>query len=140
MDNAARIQLVGGVKVGTSLPGDYSFYGNLFGRMTKEVRNTGNLTRYLAFDYLSDENDPITILGIEVDSIENIPDGMIALDLDNHSLTILNAMNGKKTIIWQEDVNWQWLSKAPSVCNRGVTGEFSVQVPSNDVVVNNYVH
>ncbi|MEA5114768.1 MAG: GrpB family protein [Geobacteraceae bacterium] len=130
MDNTARIRLVGGVKVGASPPGDYSFYGNLFMRMTKEVRNTGNLTRYLAFDYLTDENDPITFLGIEVDSIENIPDGMIALDLDNHSLTILNQMNGKISIVWQEDVNWQWLSKSPSICNRGVTGEFSVRVPS----------
>jgi len=130
MDDTTRILLVGGVKVGASPPGDYSFYGNLFMRMTKEVRNIGDLTRYIAFDYLTDENDPITFLGIEVDSIENIPDGMIALDLDNHSLTILEEMNGKNTIIWQEDVTWQWLSKLPSVCNRGITGEFSVRVPS----------
>jgi len=98
--------------------------------MTKEVRNTGSLTRYVAFDYLTDEKDPITFLGIEVDSIENIPDRMIAWDLDNDGLTVMEAKNGDNVIIWQEDVTWQWRDESPSACGRGVTGEFSVRVPS----------
>lgn len=124
------MQLIGGLRIGASPPGDYSFYANLFARMTKEVSNTGSLTRYVAFDYLSKEKNPITFLGIEVHGIENIPDGMIAWDLHGSSLTVLEARNGENAIIWQEDVVWQWRDDSPSACGRGVTGEFGVRVPS----------
>ena len=130
LGNPAKMQLVGGLRIGASAPGDYSFYSNLFARMAKEIRNTGSLTRYVAFNYLTDGNNPITFLGIEVDSIQNIPDGMIAWDLDNNSLTVMEAKNGENVIIWQEDVAWQWRDESFSACGRGITGEFSVRVPS----------
>lgn len=123
------MQLIGGLRTGICPGGDNSFYANLFARMTKEVSNTGSLTRYVAFDYLSNERDSITFLGIEVDGIENIPDGMIAWDLDGSSLTVLETKNGENSIIWQENVVWQWRDESPSSCGRGVTGEFGVRVP-----------
>ena len=128
-DDTTSMQLVGGLRLGAAPAGDYSFHSNLFARMTVEVGNTGSLTRYVAFDYLTDEPDPIAFLGIEVDSIGNIPDGMVAWDLDNHSLTVLEAKSRENAIIWRDDVTWQWRSEIPSACDRGVTGEFSVRVP-----------
>ena len=83
------MQIVGGLRLGIAAPGDYSFYGDLFARLPTEVKNTGALTRYVAFDYLTDGEDPITFLGIEVDSIESIPDGMIAWDLGLDDLTVV---------------------------------------------------
>jgi len=97
--------------------------------MTREVRNTGELTRYIAFDYLTKEETPITFLGIEVDAVENIPDGMVSWELDSNSLTVKESNNGEHVAIWQEDVTWQWRDDSPSPCDRGVTGEFAVKVP-----------
>ncbi len=97
--------------------------------MTRDVRNTGSLTRYVAFDYLTDEKDSITFLGIEVDGISNIPNGMVAWELDCSSLTMKEAKKGEHVTIWQEDVVWQWRDDSSSACDRGVTGEFTVKVP-----------
>jgi len=128
-NKAAKLHLVGGIRIGTSPPGDYSFYGNLFSRMTREVRNTGALTRYVAFDYLTKEETPITFLGIEVDTVQNIPDGMISWELDSDCLSVKEFNNGEHVTIWEEDVTWQWRDDSPSPCDRGVTGEFTVKVP-----------
>lgn len=83
------MKLIGGLKLGASAPGGYSFYGDLFSRLPKEVKHTGDLTRYVAFDYLAAANDSITFLGIEVDRIENIPDGMMAWEIDGDRLRVI---------------------------------------------------
>ncbi|MBI9049576.1 MAG: GrpB family protein [Anaerolineaceae bacterium] len=128
MGNSAKMQLIGGIQFG---PVDNeSFYNNLLVRLPKEVKNTGNITRYVAFEYLTDDENPITFLGIEVNSIENIPDGMMAWVLEDLNLTVLDAKNGKNIVIWQEAVTWLWRDESPSDCNRSVTGEFTVLVPS----------
>ncbi len=127
MDEHAKIQLVGGLRIGNAE--DESFYDNLLVRLPKEVKNTGSTTRFVAFDYLTDDENAITFLGIEVDNIENIPDGMIGWVLTGQDLIILESKNGGNEIIWQEKVNWQWLGESPSDCNRSFTGEFTVRVP-----------
>ncbi len=128
MVNSAKMQLIGGLRLGSA--NDDSFYDELLTRLPSEVKNTGNLTRYVAFDYLTDQNDPITFLGIEVDSIENIPEGMYAWILDNRYLTVLEGDNGKNAKIWQEGLTWRWRDESPSKYNRDVTGEFAVRVPA----------
>lgn len=127
--NSARMTLVGGLRIGPPAPGDYRFHADLFARMTKEVESTGLLTRYVAFEYLTGASDPLLFLGIEVDGIRNIPEGMIAWDLSEDSLTVLQATRGPNRVVWQEDVTWLWRDASPSPCGRGVTGEFSVRVP-----------
>ena len=129
MDKTATIQLIGGLRLGAA--DDESFYGNLFARLPKEVRNTGRLTRYVAFDYLTDGQHSITFLGIEVERIEHIPAGLMAWVLDTHSLSVFEVKNGKHVIIWQEEVTWLW--RDDSVCegHQRITGEFTVRVPSS---------
>ena len=88
-ETSRRWQLVGGLKLGPSAPGDYSFYGDLFSRLPKEVKHAGALTRFVAFDYLTAGHDTITFLGIEVDTIDAIPDGLMAWDINGSRLTVL---------------------------------------------------
>ena len=128
-DRKSIIQLVGGLRLGTAPPGDRSFYSSLFARLPEEVSNTGGVTRYMGFDHLAEGEYRITFLGIEVDRIESIPNGMIAWDLDSAGLAVLEAKDGENAVIWQDDVVWQWRDDSPSPYNRGVTGEFSVRVP-----------
>ncbi len=52
MNDNSKIQLVGGLRIGN--PDDESFYDNLLVRLPKDVKNTGNITRFVAFDYLTD--------------------------------------------------------------------------------------
>lgn len=128
MEDKKKIQLVGGIRLGN--PEDESFYDNLLVRLPNEVKNTGRITRFVAFDYLSDDESTITFLGIEVDNIENIPDGMIGWILSSQELTVLEEKNGRNEVIWQEEVAWEWFYESPSDYNRGFTGEFSVHVPN----------
>jgi GrpB-like predicted nucleotidyltransferase (UPF0157 family) len=124
------MQLVGGLRIGTAAPGNDSFYRDLLVRLPSEVRDTGPLTRFVAFDFLSDGTDPITFLGIEVESIAPIPPGLIGWDLGREALTVLEWGNGVNSVIWQEQVVWQWLDERTCAGRRRVTGEFSVRVPA----------
>ncbi len=71
MDMTTTMQLVGGLQVGSA--NDERFYDHLLARLPKDVPNTGSLTRYVAFDYLTDTQHAITFLGIEVERIDQIP-------------------------------------------------------------------
>ena len=124
-----RLQLVGGLRLGVAAPGDFSFYADLFRRLTKEVSNTGDMTRYVCFDYLTDQKNPITFFGIEVDGVDSIPDGMIAWDFTDSTLTVSQGNNGRPAALWQDEVSWQWLDTG-SLNRRCVTGEFSVRIPA----------
>ena len=121
------MQLVGGLRIGSA--SDDSFYDIFLSRLPKEVKNTGRITRFLAFDFLTAEKTPITFWGIEVDEIEDIPEGMIAWVLDDHNLTVLETKNSENVVIWQEVIEWEWRSESPSEYKRSVTGEFTVLVP-----------
>lgn len=127
----AKIQLVGGQQV-LSTEGDFeammSFYGGLFDRLTKEVKHTGNLTRYIGFQSPVSEDSYLHFFGIEVNRIEEIPEGMVAWSLDDSVRTIWNTREGRATAIPQNDITWQWL--APSASGSGrYTGEFIGPLP-----------
>ncbi len=127
MENQRNMKLIGGLRIGSS--SDESFYDNLLSRLPKEVKNTGDITRYVAFDYLSDNENSITFLGIEVDKIEIIPNGMIAWVLDDQNFIVLKQENDENRVIWREELQWKWIKESPSRYHRGLTGEFLVQVP-----------
>ena len=128
----SRIQLVGGRQVIAS-DGGYEdvlrFYGNLFDRLTKEVKYTGNLTRYVGYQSLVGGKDHLHFFGIEVDRIQDIPKGMVAWDLGDSTWTVWAAQGGRDVIISQDDLEWQWLTPSPSGCGR-FTGEFTACLPA----------
>jgi len=127
-----RIQLVGGRQFIAS-DGDYEdalrFYGNLFDRLTKEVKYTGNLTRYIGYQSLVGGKDHLHFFGIEVDRIQDIPAGMVAWDLGDSAWTTWEPKGGQDVVTSQQSISWQWLSPSPTGCGR-FTGEFTAHLPA----------
>ena len=123
------MRMVGGLQIGAPAPGDYSFMANLFERLTKEVKHAGSLTRYVG--YLSGDpgEDQLHLFGIEVDFIDDIPEGMMAWELGDDRITVWALENGKNTITWRDNLIWQWRQEYPSTCGRGLMGEFAATIP-----------
>jgi GrpB-like predicted nucleotidyltransferase (UPF0157 family)/predicted transcriptional regulator YdeE len=105
------------------------FYGDLFGRLTNEVKNTGNLTRYVGYQSLVGGQEYLHFFGIEVDRITDIPDGMVAWDLSDSTWTVWEARDGQIVASSQRRISWPWLSQSPPGCGR-CTGEFSACSPA----------
>jgi GrpB-like predicted nucleotidyltransferase (UPF0157 family) len=122
------MQIIGGQQV-IVLDSDsenlIKFYRSLFDRLTKEVKNTGNLTRYVGYQSTIDGKDYLCFFGIEVDSIEDIPEGMVAWDISDNVRTIWASKDGCDVITSQEKIGWQWIDKSPPSGGR-CTGEFSL--------------
>jgi GrpB-like predicted nucleotidyltransferase (UPF0157 family) len=127
-----RTQLVGGRQVIAS-DGSYEdvlrFYGNLFDRLTKEVKYTGDLTRYVGYQSVVGEKDHLHFFGIEVDRIQDIPAGMVAWDLGDSTWATWEPKGGQDVVTSQQSISWQWLSPSPSGCG-GFTGEFTARLPA----------
>ncbi|MHC4637744.1 MAG: GrpB family protein [Planctomycetota bacterium] len=105
------------------------FYRGLFDRLTKEVKNTGNQTRYIGYQSIINENVRLCLLGIEVDSIEGIPEGMAAWDLSDSTWNVWQTKKGQDVLVSQKDITWQWIDKSPAGNGR-CTGEFTASSPS----------
>ena len=113
----AIIQLIGGQQL---LPtdGDFEammgFYGGLFSRLTKEVEHTGDPARYVGYQSPVGGNDCLHFLGIEVDYVEEIPEGMVAWTLDKDIRTVRETHDKRDVVLSQDDINWQWLAPSPA--------------------------
>ncbi len=132
MDRLARMQLVGGQQV-LAADGDAEkrlrFYGELFDRLPREARNTGNLTRFVGYQSLVGGSDVLHFFGIEVERIKGIPDGMIAWDLSDDRWTVWEARDGREVVAAQYNITWQWLAHSPSAGGRPI-GEWAMPDPA----------
>lgn len=128
-----RMQIIGGQQVIASegyLENLIRFYRILFGRMTNEVRHTGDLTRYIAYQSTINDKESLCFLGIEVNSIEGIPEGMVAWDLNESTWSIWHAKNGQDVVVSQKDIKWHWTNKSLSIDGKiRCVGEFTVSSP-----------
>jgi GrpB-like predicted nucleotidyltransferase (UPF0157 family) len=118
----SRIQLIGQQQLNPA-EGDHSLIATLLKRLPKEVKHTGKITRFVGYDSFMRGRDHLRFFGIEVDAIEDLPDGMIAWDLDDTRWTVWESRDGRKSIAWQEDITWQWLDRSAATSGRR-TGEF----------------
>lgn len=126
-----HIRLIGGQQVlacDGDAEGRLRFYGALFDRLPREVRNTGGLTRYVAYQSRVGEGLGLHFLGLEVERIEGIPDGMVAWDLGDDRWTIWGARGDRQAIVAQHGIAWQWLARTPAAGGRPI-GEFTVADP-----------
>lgn len=127
MPQDTKMRIVGGQQVLAS-DGDteelLDFYGGLFGRLAKEVRHTGDLTRYIGYQSLAGREDRLHFLGIEVDTIADIPEGMLAWELCDSTWTVWEAQGERDVLLSKQAIAWQWLARSPSGQGR-YTGEFT---------------
>lgn len=127
MHNRNQMQLIGMYKL-NPVVGDYSLYESAFQRLPIEVKHTGNIARLVGFDSITPQGDHLIFFGIEVDKIENIPIGMVAWDFCENKWTIWQVKDEQKSIIWHEDITWQWVDQA-GVNFRRLVGEFTASGP-----------
>ena len=132
MDRSTRIRLVGAQQVlacDGNAEGRLRFYGGLFDRLPREVRNTDDLTRYVGYQSKAGEGVDLHFLGMEVERIDGIPDGMMAWDLDDDRWTVWEARDGREVIAAQHGIAWQWLTSVPAAGGT-LIGEWTVTDPA----------
>jgi GrpB-like predicted nucleotidyltransferase (UPF0157 family) len=101
---------------------------NLFQKLGDTIAKAGTVTRYLRYFGDAGERTEVRFFGIETDSIKYIPKGMVALELGNDTITVLEPRNTGTTIAWRGQLTWSWLDR--SVPGAPV-GEFKVRVPED---------
>ncbi len=122
------MRLVGGMQA-NAREGDISFHAGLFGRLTSEVKATGDPARYVGYESSLGGEDHLRFFGIEVNEIEGvIPAGMVAWDLCDGTWTVSEPKGGRNVVTWREDITWKWLDR-PEPGHGGMTGEFTARVP-----------
>jgi len=102
---------------------DLAGYRALFEKLGTTAA-TGTVTRYVRYFGESGGHTEVRFFGIASDSIK-IPEGMIALELSNDTMTVLEP-NGQAA--WQGHLTWDWLNR--SVPGAPV-GEFKARVPED---------
>jgi len=131
--------VVGALQIGAPEPGDHSFMAGLFERLTKEVKNTGALTRYVGYQSAEKDKEHLHFFGIEVDAIGETPDGMMAWELGDDMLTVWEPKSAGNAVFWRGELKWQWrglpacasdASSPPPASDRCFSvGEFSAAIP-----------
>lgn len=126
MNDSPKIRLIGGLQTKGY---DWSLedFGCLFGRLSGEVDHTGDLIRYVRYEGFTDGQCEVRFFGAEVESIESIPEGMIALDLCGNTFTVYEPKDGKKEILRQSGLAWNWFTRQE---NGRWIGEFTAECPS----------
>ena len=123
----SKIQLVGNQKTFASKQNAaelLTFYGELFEKLKREVKNTGALSRYVSYQSPVNESRHTHFLGLEVDKIVQIPKNMIAWELNQNTKTVWRPHGDRNTIISCEKICWQWLEQGHIAPKRWV-GEFA---------------
>ena len=98
-------------------PAGYSLEYELIPRLTTEVRHTGSAPRVLRF-----ESEGLKFLGVEVERIEALPEGMVGWELGETTF----ALYGPAGVEGEAPLEWQWQEVSPG---GRVVGEFSTTLP-----------
>ncbi len=104
-----RVLLVGAQRLLGPDSGELTgFYGETFRRLTAEVRETGARTRYVGYQGDPGDDGRLHFLGIEVERIYGIPQGMVAWDLDGLNRTVWQQKNGRDEVVGRDPITWLW--------------------------------
>jgi GrpB-like predicted nucleotidyltransferase (UPF0157 family) len=120
--------LIGGQKLNPT-EGDYTLIAAGFRRLPRRARHTGRVTRFVGYESVIMGDNRIRFFGIEVDAIEDIPDGMVAWELGDKEWTIRASPDDSDVVTWREDIRWEWLDRGASGSGRW-TGEFRGRGPA----------
>jgi GrpB-like predicted nucleotidyltransferase (UPF0157 family) len=102
----------------------------MFQRLPKQVTHAGRVSRFVGYERPGIEGDHLRFFGIEVDAIDDLPDGTTAWELSDREWTVWEPRNARKAIVWQERIAWEWLDRSASGTGRRM-GEFVARGPVN---------
>jgi GrpB-like predicted nucleotidyltransferase (UPF0157 family) len=106
---------------------DIPRFGALFGRLQNEVKTQSSVIRYLRLYAEIDGATELRFFGITGDTIENIPDGMVGLELGTGTYTVYNPSENGSTVVWQAPLTWDWLDLSKPLYP---VGDFRTHVPA----------
>ena len=107
---------------------DMAGFASLFERLGATINDVGAVTRYVRYYGDAGGRTEVCFFGIETDSIEYIPRGMVALELGDDTITVFKPTRTAPTIAWRGHLTWNWLDRsAPGA----PVGEFTVHVPAD---------
>lgn len=107
---------------------DNPTFGALFNRLEKEVKTPGQIIRYVRYYGEVGNRTEIRFFGIQVESIDNIPEGMVCLKLTRDTFTVYETRETGVVIIWQNELTGDWQD---STNPKYPIGEFITQVPED---------
>jgi GrpB-like predicted nucleotidyltransferase (UPF0157 family) len=123
-NSAPVMRLIGGVRLKDS-DWDLAAYRDLFAKLNTIARSDV-VTRLIRYYGEIKGRAALRFLGVEVEAIGSIPDGLVAMELGEDTLTVLRPAPGKPSIVWQKELTWNWLDRSvPSA----PVGDFSVTIP-----------
>ena len=102
------------------------FYGELFGRLEREVGPCGRLRRHVAYQNFLGGKEYLHFLGAEVCRIETIPTGMVVWELSENCRRVWESGEGGNSLVSQEDIAWVWSSDSPFTAH-SLVGEFTTR-------------
>ena len=104
-----------------------SEFAILFERLRATVEGAGAINRYVRYYGDTDDCTDVRFFGIEVESIEYIPEGMVALELGENTITVRETTRNSPGVVWQGDLTWNWLDRS----RLGTpVGDFTAHVPA----------
>ena len=110
------------------------FYGEVFARLLREVRETGDLTRYVGYQGEARDGASLRFLGLEVERIPEIPEGMVAWELGDDVWTTWEPGSGGDAVARRQPIEWRWLVESPSAAGRWCGEPTGLDVSANAYV------
>lgn len=101
-------------------------FAGLFERLGANAEGGGVVTRYLRYYGEAEGRAKVRFFGIEVESVEHISRGMVALELGEDTITVLDPGRIGPSVVWQGDLTWKWLERSGAP-----VGEFAARVPDD---------
>jgi GrpB-like predicted nucleotidyltransferase (UPF0157 family) len=98
---------------------------DLFPRLI-DISAPGAVTRVVRYFGESGGRMEVCFFGIQIDSIESIPEGMVGLELDEASITLMEPGGEGVHTAWKEPLTWNWLDRSIA---QAPVGEFTARVP-----------
>jgi GrpB-like predicted nucleotidyltransferase (UPF0157 family) len=118
------LRLIGGLLVHAADP-EYRWFRRTVDRVTTEVAPPGKLARLIGFETRPKGAHGLRFLGIDVERLDEIPEGLIAWEVHDDRWIVRQA-GGE--IAWQAPLTWRW--RTASATGRWV-GEFSTECPAD---------
>lgn len=97
------------------------FLGSVFPRLADEVNHVVDVSRYLGFEGRLADGRTFEFFGIEVDTVDRVPEGLVGWTLGERSLTVTAspAASHREPV----EIRWDW-RKTTTGSPRPWTGEF----------------
>lgn len=102
------------------------FLQRTFPRLVSEIRHSDSIVRHVNYEATTAFGHHLHFLGLQLEEIDVIPEGMLAWELDGDEWTVFQSEHGKNSIMWQGNLSWLW--RDDSTEGRPI-GEFTAQLP-----------